>query len=620
MFVKLVNTSISTSWLILAVIVLRVLLKKVPKAMDCALWGLVAIRLMCPFSITSSLSLIPNAETIPESALYMEASAQSDHIAVDVVTNPALPEIADMEVNTTVRQAQDFDMYGTLIWVAGMVLILLYAMASYLRLRWKVSASIRTKEKIWICDQVDSPFILGILRPRIYLPSSMEERQFSYVVAHEQAHLKRRDHWWKPLGFVLLAVYWFNPLIWIAYILLCRDIEMACDEKVVRDMGIQEKKQYSEALLSYSTTYRMISACPLAFGEVGVKERVKAVLNYKKPVFWVITVSVFICAVLAVCFLTDPAEESENPGEANAVSSLNDTEEAKHDYSEIRVNHIFETFNMPPEQYTFAWFYELLDYVETDDYTYILSAMGIQPGSTSPSFFIGDDILFCVCQDPDAVNYLYEFTKSEDGMWELSETRQLQDIGRYQDVYQSFSEYTKDKHISYLAAEDFKNPVGIAEKLLLQAFSFDTTGTSPVVSQNGDFWNIAYTDGDTNYIVEISGKLPYPQTLYQFRKASTDGLEGTQKPLEGEFAAIAQEFLYNVYCIDCDDARTEVYTYGNKVSVQFALSDDEIFHVRINTDDMKPSGVLFFNNMETAQLAMEKAGAVAEDIHNSEKS
>ena len=320
MFVKLINMSISASWLIIAVIVLRLLLKKTPKALNCALWGLVAIRLICPFSITNSLSLIPNAETIPENTLYMEAAAQSDHVAVDAATNPALQGIADMEVDTTVRQVQNFDVYGTLIWVAGMVLILLYAMVSYLRLRWKVSASIRTKENIWICDQVDSPFILGILRPRIYLPSSMEESQFTYVVAHEQAHLKRRDHWWKPLGFVLLAVYWFNPFIWIAYMLLCRDIEMACDEKVVRDMGIQEKKEYSEALLSYSTAYRMISACPLAFGEVGVKERVKAVLNYKKPTFLVITFSVVICAVLAVCFLTNPTAKSENPEEATGSS------------------------------------------------------------------------------------------------------------------------------------------------------------------------------------------------------------------------------------------------------------------------------------------------------------
>ncbi|MGM9618237.1 MAG: M56 family metallopeptidase [Oscillospiraceae bacterium] len=325
MFVKLINTSISASWLILAVIVLRLLWKQIPKAVHCALWGLVAIRLICPFSITSSLSLIPNAETIPENALCMEASAQSNHVAVGIAANPLLPGSAHMEVDTTVGQLQAFDRYGTLIWAAGMVLILLYAMVSYLRLRKKVSASIRTKEDIWICDQVDSPFILGILRPRIYLPSSMEESQWSYVLAHEQAHLKRRDHWWKPLGFVLLAVYWFNPFIWTAYMLLCRDIEMACDEKVVRDMGLQEKKTYAETLLSYSATCRMISACPLAFGEIGVKERVKAVLHYKKPAFWVITFSVVICAVLAVCFLTNPAAESENSGEA-VISSVNDTE------------------------------------------------------------------------------------------------------------------------------------------------------------------------------------------------------------------------------------------------------------------------------------------------------
>ncbi|MGM9661982.1 MAG: M56 family metallopeptidase [Oscillospiraceae bacterium] len=322
---KLINTSISATWLILAVIALRLLWKRIPKTVHCALWGLVAIRLICPFSVTSSLSLIPNAEMIPESTLCMEASAQSNHVAVGLVTNPALPGIAGVEVDTTVRQVQDFDRYGTLIWAAGMILILSYAIVSYLRLRRKVSASIRTKENIWICDQVDSPFILGILRPRIYLPSSTEESQLSYVLAHEQAHLKRRDHWWKALGFVLLAVYWFNPFIWIAYMLLCRDIELACDEKVVREMGIQEKKAYSETLLAYSTTCRRISACPLAFGEVGVKERVKAVLHYKRPAFWVITFSVAVCVILAVCFLTDPAAKPETHDEATVSSAAVDT-------------------------------------------------------------------------------------------------------------------------------------------------------------------------------------------------------------------------------------------------------------------------------------------------------
>lgn len=449
MFVKLVNTSISASWLILAVIVLRLLLKKVPKAIDCALWGLVAIRLMCPFSISSSLSLIPNAETIPENALYMEASAQSNYVAVDVVTNPVLPGIADMEVDTTVRQVQDFDMYGTRIWVAGMVLILLYAMVSYLRLRWKVSASIRTKENIWICDEVDSPFILGILRPRIYLPSSMEESQFSYVIAHEQAHLKRRDYWWKPLGFVLLAVYWFNPLIWIANILLCRDIEMACDEMVVRDMSIQEKKEYSEALLSYSMTYRMLSACPLAFGEVGVKERVKAVLSYKKPAFWVITASVIICAALAVCFLTDPMEKA-GAVEVSMSRAAMEQRNLKEEYRKERAEYIVGKFNENLSQYLYVKDTDMYSIMSGEEIESMREAMDITPGITSPAYFVneGNDRIIVVYQDADATNHMYEFCEAVDGGWNICDYQTTKDVGRYRDVVSSFRAYAEERLIA----------------------------------------------------------------------------------------------------------------------------------------------------------------------------
>ncbi|MBP3404971.1 MAG: hypothetical protein J6N18_02630, partial [Kiritimatiellae bacterium] len=313
MFVPIVNTSISASWLILAIIVIRFVFKKMPKAMTCALWGLVAIRLICPFSIESPFSLVPSAEIIPEEVLYMEGAQLHDPVEFNGIEAPTIQETVGEAVGETVSQVQTFDVYGTLIWLAGMATMLIYALISYLRLRHRVIVSINERDNIWLCDQIDSPFILGMFRPRIYMPSGMAEEQAAYVIAHEQAHLHRHDHWWKPVGFLLLSVYWFNPLIWVAYILLSRDIELACDEKVIRSMETADKQAYSEALLVCSVNRRMIAACPLAFGEVGVKARVKSVLNYKKPAFWVVVGSVVICAVVAVCFLTDPAEEKTEP-------------------------------------------------------------------------------------------------------------------------------------------------------------------------------------------------------------------------------------------------------------------------------------------------------------------
>lgn len=321
MLVKLIHTSISAGWLILAIIILRIVCKSIPKSMRCALWGLAAVRLILPFSVQSPLSLIPSAETIPERVLSMEVSTIPRQQAVqDIVIHPALAGSVDTQIEAA-SHVWDFEAYGTAAWLIGMALIIAYALVSYLRLRRTVSASLRWKGNIWICDQIDSPFILGFIEPHIYLPSCMGSDVSIYVVAHEQAHLKRLDHWWKLLGFVLLAVYWFHPLIWAAYILLCRDIELACDEKVIRTMGVGEKKAYSEALLSCSAAASVISACPLSFGEVGVKARVKSVLRYKKPKFRAVLAAAAITLVLAVCFLTDPSESFAENAEPDPAPS-----------------------------------------------------------------------------------------------------------------------------------------------------------------------------------------------------------------------------------------------------------------------------------------------------------
>ncbi len=309
-FIKVLNMSISAGWLILAVILLRLLLKKAPKWISVVLWGLVGLRLVLPFSLQSIFSLIPSAEVISPSIGYAQHPEISSGVSViDNAVNPPLGTSLAATPMNSVNPMQIVLYLGGLVWVCGIAILLLYGLISYLRLRHKVAEAIPYEKNAWLCDQVKTPFILGVFRPRIYLPSGLNVEETAFVLAHEHAHLKRKDHLWKPLGFLLLIVYWFNPLVWVAFILLCRDIEAACDEKVISDMEMTEKKAYANALVSCSMQRRLILACPLAFGEVGVKGRVKGVLNYRKPAFWIIVAALIACAVIAVCFLTNPKED-----------------------------------------------------------------------------------------------------------------------------------------------------------------------------------------------------------------------------------------------------------------------------------------------------------------------
>ena len=311
-FLKLLNLSISASWLVLAVLVLRLISKRSPKWMNVLLWGIVALRLVLPFSIESALSLIPSAETVSPAAVQFDPAPTitSGVSVIDNAVNPSLSEHFSAVPTASVNPLYVWTEIAGWVWLIGLGAMLLYALVSYLRLRRRVSVSLPVQDHIYLCDAISSPFILGVVKPHIYLPSGLDEVQRQNVLAHEQAHLARRDHWWKPLGFALLAVYWFNPVLWLAYTLLCRDIELACDERVIRTMDESAVKTYSTVLLACSMPRKAVITCPLAFGEVGVKERVKNALHYKKPAFWVVAASVAVCVVVAVCFLTDPEHET----------------------------------------------------------------------------------------------------------------------------------------------------------------------------------------------------------------------------------------------------------------------------------------------------------------------
>lgn len=315
LFFQVLDMSVSATWLALAVMLFRVALRKAPKYLHCILWAMVALRLICPSFPESQASLIPDSEPVSMVVL----SGQENPSVITPVQPPVdLPQ-------STVPQETKPEPVGwedvlSVVWITGVAAMTAYSVVSYLLLRRKVAASV-AQDGAWLCDDVASPFILGIIRPRIYLPSGLAEDCRESVLAHERAHLHRKDHWWKPLGFVLLAIHWFNPVMWLAYILLCRDIEAACDERVIKDMDTQARKQYSEALLSCAVPRRYIAACPLAFGEQGVKGRIKSVLNYKKPAIWIILAALAASTVLAVCFLTNPIDHQDGTPEKAPAST-----------------------------------------------------------------------------------------------------------------------------------------------------------------------------------------------------------------------------------------------------------------------------------------------------------
>lgn len=365
-FSDVLQMSIVAAWMIPIVMVFRLLLKRAPKWVNLVLWGLVGLRLVCPFVPESRFSLMPKlpilsgylygnmignsagnafradtlqsgtnfSNNISQAALDGSMSAAgSGVVGVFGITGSGMGAFGTGAWRITERLLSAF----TILWLVGVILFAGYAVCSYVRVRRQVAEAMWLRENLWICDGVKSPFILGLHKPKIYLSSSMDEAQYPYVIAHEQAHLKRGDQWWKPLGFLILAIHWFNPFVWAAYILFCNDLELACDESAVKKLNPQERKDYSYALLSCSMQRRLVTVCPLAFGEAGVKKRVKEILNYKKPTFWVVLAAVVVCVIVAVCFLTNPkqgttttilltneAGKSENGVDAGNVASADE--------------------------------------------------------------------------------------------------------------------------------------------------------------------------------------------------------------------------------------------------------------------------------------------------------
>jgi Antirepressor regulating drug resistance, predicted signal transduction N-terminal membrane component len=305
--IQLFNMSITASYLIVAIILVRLLFKNLPRKFICLLWGLVAIRLIFPFTIESITSLIPKKSALSEDIIYKNITSINRNVTpFHNSINPLGNQLIDTNVKDSFNIMHIVLTSAVIVWIIGMAILVMYSLITFIRLRRMVSTSVPLKENIYLSDNIQAPFILGVLKPHIYVPFSLDELSLAYVIAHEKAHIKRLDHWIKPISFLILSVYWFNPLLWVAYILLCRDIELACDEKVIEQLGFSEKKAYSNTLLACSSKHLSISMCPLAFGEVGVKQRIKNILNYKKPTLWVIIMAFIVGITIILCFMFNP--------------------------------------------------------------------------------------------------------------------------------------------------------------------------------------------------------------------------------------------------------------------------------------------------------------------------
>lgn len=309
---NLLTMSLSGSILILLVLALRLVLKKAPARLVCLLWVLVGLRLVLPFHIEADFSLQPDTQQLLKPVVSSQEHTLQEYMPQDMV--PAMPTVGEnitihtgIGVTTQVQRTIDWMAVAAYVWAFGAAVMLVYAVLSYIKLKRQVREAVVAADGCWECASLNGPFLLGYLRPRIFLPVGLGGSDREYVLSHERTHLAWGDHWTKLIGFLCLSLHWFNPLVWLAYWCLCMDLETACDEQVVKGYDAEKRKAYSKALLSCSAGSRPVSACPIAFGEVNVKERIMKVLNYRKPGFWICIVCILALIGAAVFFLTDPA-------------------------------------------------------------------------------------------------------------------------------------------------------------------------------------------------------------------------------------------------------------------------------------------------------------------------
>lgn len=475
LFLDLVNISIIAGWLILAIILIRMIFKNIPKWALCILWGIVGLRLILPFSIESMFSLMPSTNTIDTTVYQSRPYIDSGITIVDNNVNDYLGSHYFEGVTVQANNFENLLSVLTIIWIIGTVGLFVYSIISYYKLNKRIEISVPYKDNIYISDEIDTPFIFGIYNPKIYVPSGMKEYQMDYVLKHEYAHLLRKDHIWKPLGFALLSIYWFNPLIWIAYNLFCKDIERACDEKVISQMNDNAKAEYSETLLLCSTNRKLILTCPLAFGEVGTKQRIKEVLNYKEPKLWIIVISLIACVVLALGFLTEPMNATKGIENFEVISGTYDLPIEVTDKQMNKIVKVLNSYSFEGKQKTNE------EHLEEDcfEITYskdgLLYKWGIRKTTTSLLVFKNRDLEY---------HYLTTDTQSLDEICEIVfnisfEEKELVDLlfTEYKYIAEDFVNENQEKYENH-------NLFGIYQDMLDYDFPFLHENDLPIKENN----------------------------------------------------------------------------------------------------------------------------------------
>lgn len=629
LFVELLNRSISVSWLIVAVIVLRLALKRAPKWVACLLWAMVAVRLVCPVNIPSPVSVynLMESETSQTGSVayfYYNDSLEKPEVSIDF---PAIPGYPDNQETPSADGAGIHTSRAYLppmraFWLTGVACMAAYGLTSYLKLRRRVRVSLKVGEHSWICDEISSPFILGVIRPRIYLPSDLSGEELEYVMAHEQAHLRRRDHWWKLLGYLLLTVYWFHPLVWAAYALFCRDIELACDEKVCKGMDAASRKAYAATLLHCSISERSVAICPLSFSEVGVKERVKAVLHYKKPAFWVVTAAVVVCGVVAVCFLTNPADAAVvSEALDSAASSVEDADyEAQlKEYAAFGVTQQSGKYYYQDEPIRY-----FLDGYERDD------GQGGQNVISRYVYYNGEGTV--------DVHTVREDQKNADGSTELFGP--IIDIVPYsqeefdQREFSTVDGIVTDDGEATFAEERETQWVDSLEPYLSfgLTYRYDASTDDYRMYYGGKEVRGIYDEVKELWISEHTGNSSYAEdaidlyavyenhTLSGLREA-TDGerAEWTKQREMSAYETQAQELIQKAFAYDVSgiEPENDVLNDGEQTTFMYTTEQDDKFYVQLSEEEAYPMMVYHFCHSiedETFDLAQESSDYFKEDM------
>ncbi|MDF2674351.1 MAG: antirepressor regulating drug resistance protein [Clostridiales bacterium] len=319
LFLNVLNMSITASYVILFVLLARLFLKKVPKIFSYSLWAVVLFRLVCPFSFSSVFSFFSllkrsGMEFIPgDFSLFTNPQGNGGTYVIPKQSTSSLTDVNQIISGnpiaiTNLKEKALFII--SLIWALGLLSLIIYSIVSYVLLKRKINTAMPLDSKVYECENITSPFVLGIIKPMIYLPMALQENQRDYIIKHEEIHIKRLDYLVKPFAFLVLCIHWLNPLVWISFLLMNKDMEMSCDEHVLKEMGMDIKKAYSSSLLSLAVDRKIIGASPLAFGESNTKSRIKNVLNYRKPAFWVVVLGVLVICIISVGLMANPRKDT----------------------------------------------------------------------------------------------------------------------------------------------------------------------------------------------------------------------------------------------------------------------------------------------------------------------